>query len=141
MQNSALVLQHGLRPIGVSPTRSYILIQRKIARLGLTVLGLAVGLSFLTTNEASAKGCNGVVNQLVWGCAPWDNNNGPQFPNYKKKGEAAKPAAAPQPAVAQPQRGISPNASSGIVSGGAGNIVSGGAGNIVSGGAGNAVHK
>ena len=34
-------------------------------------------------SPASARGCNGVVNPLVWGCAPWDNNNGPSFPNYR----------------------------------------------------------
>ena len=33
---------------------------------------------------AAAAGCNGVVNPLVWGCAPWDNNNGPNYPYYKK---------------------------------------------------------
>lgn len=32
-----------------------------------------------------ASGCNGVVNIFVWGCAPWDNNNGPKYPYYRKK--------------------------------------------------------
>jgi hypothetical protein len=110
--------------------------------LGLAVLGVTAGLSMLATNEAGAKGCNGVVDQLKWGCAAWDNNNGPQYPHYKKKStSAAKPAAAAQPVVAPPKHVVAPNAPSGIVSGGAGNIVSGGAGNIVSGGAGNAVRK
>ncbi len=35
-------------------------------------------------STAAAAGCNGVVNPLVWHCAPWDNNNGPQFPYFKK---------------------------------------------------------
>ncbi len=30
-------------------------------------------------------GCNGVTNIFVWGCAPWDNNNGPKFPYFKKR--------------------------------------------------------
>lgn len=35
------------------------------------------------TAPALAAGCNGVVNPFVWGCAPWDNNNGAQHPYYK----------------------------------------------------------
>lgn len=73
------------------------MIQRKIARLGLAALGLTIGASLLTIDEASAKGCNGVVNPAVWGCAPWDNNNGPKFPNYK----APASAASKPPAVAK----------------------------------------
>ena len=46
--------------------------------------------------SAAAAGCNGVVNQLVWGCAAWDNNNGPQYPNWK----GAPPARAPAPPLA-----------------------------------------
>lgn len=33
----------------------------------------------------AGTGCNGIINPFVWGCAPWDNNNGPQFPYYQKK--------------------------------------------------------
>ena len=33
----------------------------------------------------AGTGCNGVVNVFVWGCAPWDNNNGPKYPYYRKK--------------------------------------------------------
>ena len=119
------------------------MIQRKIARLGLAVFGVAAGLTFLAPNEANAKGCNGVVDQMKWGCAAWDNNNGPEFPHYKKKSNAAaKPAVAvARPVTAPPKQVIAPNAASGVVSGGSGNIISGGAGNIISGGAGNAVRK
>ena len=46
----------------------------------------------LTTGTAGAAGCNGVVNQFVWGCAAWDNNNGPQYPNYKPPKQAPQPA-------------------------------------------------
>lgn len=44
-----------------------------------------VAAGVFATPAAAARGCNGVVNPLVWGCAPWDNNNGPQFPYFKKK--------------------------------------------------------
>ncbi len=44
---------------------------------------LVVAASFTSVSSASAAGCNGVVNPAVWGCAPWDNNNGPKYPNYK----------------------------------------------------------
>ena len=33
----------------------------------------------------AGTGCNGVVNFFVWYCAPWDTNNGPQFPYYTKR--------------------------------------------------------
>lgn len=46
---------------------------------------LAVAAAFVATPAAAGTGCNGVVNVFVWGCAPWDNNNGPQFPYYRKK--------------------------------------------------------
>jgi hypothetical protein len=36
-------------------------------------------------SPASAAGCNGVVNIFVWGCAPWDNNNGKNHPYFRKK--------------------------------------------------------
>lgn len=43
---------------------------------------IAAGMSLAT--PATAGGCNGVVSILEWGCAPWDNNNGPQYRYYKK---------------------------------------------------------
>ena len=70
---------------------------------------------------ASAAGCNGVVDQFKWGCAAWDNNNGPQYPNYKPPKQASQPAqpkttvkAAPAHQAQQPK--IAPNASAGIIS-------------------------
>jgi hypothetical protein len=117
--------------------------RKKVARLGFAAAaGLVAGVSFLTANEASAKGCNGVVSPMEWGCAAWDNNNGPEFPHYKKKASAAKPATAPaQPVVAPPKQVVAPNAGAGIISGGAGNAVPKNSSGIISGGAGNAVHK
>ena len=51
------------------------------ARLAL-VATASITATVLAT-PAVAGGCNGVVNPFVWGCAPWDSNNGPQFPYYK----------------------------------------------------------
>ena len=48
-----------------------------ISAASLIALGFAA--------PAHAAGCNGVVNVFVWGCAPWDNNNGPRYPYFKKK--------------------------------------------------------
>ena len=104
--------------------------QRKVARFGFAVVGLAAGLSFVAT-EAAARGCNGVVNQLEWGCAAWDNNNGPQYPHYKGNAPAAKPAAAA--AAATPKPVLVPNAGAGIVAQGGGNIVAQGGGNLKNG--------
>jgi hypothetical protein len=54
----------------------------KIFGLGV----LAVGGLVMAAGQAQASGCNGHVNVAEWGCAPWDNNNGPQFPHYQKPG-------------------------------------------------------
>jgi hypothetical protein len=52
---------------------------RKLAALAATLAAVA-GIA-----PAQAAGCNGVVEFFRWSCAPWDNNNGPQFPYYRKK--------------------------------------------------------
>lgn len=44
----------------------------------------AVG-TVLASTPVLAAGCNGVVDVFRWGCAPWDNNNGPRYPYYKTK--------------------------------------------------------
>jgi hypothetical protein len=105
--------------------------------LRLTCLAAAVSVTGIAAPAIAGTGCNGVVNVFVWGCAPWDNNNGPQFPYFKKK------------VIELPKEGTQIVTKNGaqmalrggvyypIVAGGAGNIVAGGAGNIVAGGAGN----
>jgi hypothetical protein len=91
-------------------------------------------LALSATGPAAAAGCNGVVNPLVWGCAAWDNNNGPQYPNYRAP---ARSNAAPQVTRGNASGIISNNATQGITTQRGAGIVSGGAGNIVAGGAGN----
>jgi hypothetical protein len=124
------------------------MIQRKTASVGLAILGLAAGISFLGSNDAGAKGCNGVVNQLEWGCAAWDNNNGPEYPHYKKPASAQPAAKTPAPAVAAPSAAaVQPRAAAPIISTNGGGIVAQGGGNavsksgIVAQGGGNAVGK
>lgn len=53
-------------------------------RLGILPV-LAAVVYFLpgSATPAWSNGCNGVVDQLKWGCAIWDNNNGPQYPHYQ----------------------------------------------------------
>ena len=53
----------------------------------MKVLSLAAGAGIAVTiaTPAQAAGCNGVVNPFVWGCAPWDNNNGPRYPYYRTR--------------------------------------------------------
>jgi hypothetical protein len=105
-----------------------------LSAASLGILGIAT-----PTNAAAIRGCNGVVNPLVWGCAPWDNNNGPQFP-YHKTTRIEIPRAQAQIVV---QNGVQmvKDLRSGqvhpIVAGGAGNIVAGGAGNVIAVGRGN----
>ena len=115
------------------------MVQRNIVFAASALLVTGV----LTAGPASAAGCNGVVNQLVWGCAAWDNNNGPQFPNYKAPRQAAQPA--PRPTHVVPQQAqrpvIAPNSSAGIVAAGGGNAQQRAQAGIVAAGGGNAVNK
>ena len=78
---------------------------------------------------AAAAGCNGVVNPFVWGCAFWDNNNGPKYPYYKKQ-QVYVPAKG---ARIETHSGVQMVQHQGkwlpIVAVGAGNIVAVGAGN------------
>ena len=58
---------------------------RSFSALRIAAL-LAVAAGGVTATPALAgNGCNGVVNIFVWGCAPWDNNNGSRFPYYRKQ--------------------------------------------------------
>jgi hypothetical protein len=61
----------------------------------------------LAAVDASAKGCNGHVDVREWGCAPWDNNNGPKFPHYQAPRRAAPaPVAKVAPTVPQQHAGV-----------------------------------
>ena len=52
----------------------------------LVPVALVAAFAGLSATPASAgTGCNGIINPFVWGCAPWDNNNGAQYPYFKKK--------------------------------------------------------
>jgi hypothetical protein len=116
--------------------------QRKLAPVALAILGVAAGASLLGANDASAKGCNGYVNQLEWGCAPWDNNNGPQYPHYKKpEAQPAKPAAAPTVPAPSVAAGANARPAAPIISTNGGGLVAQGGGNLVAQGGGNAVNK
>lgn len=54
-------------------------------------------------------GCNDHVNQLQWGCAAWDHNWGPQYPNWNPNWKQnpkygwVKPAPAPVHVQPKPQ--------------------------------------
>ena len=71
---------------------------RNIRQSALALLGVAAFLSTVVSTDAAAAGCNGVVDQFKWGCAAWDNNNGPQFPHYKPPKKAQAPARVQAPA-------------------------------------------
>jgi hypothetical protein len=104
----------------------------------LTVFAAGMGLLALSSPQAEAKGCNGYVNQFQWGCAAWDNNNGPQFPHYQAP--TAAPAARIAPAaLAHPVPATSQllKPGSNVTSPAGGKIVAQGGGNIVAQGGGN----
>lgn len=59
-----------------------------------TLFALLCGAAAMLGVSAPAHagtGCNGVINIFVWGCAPWDNNNGERYPYYRKR-QATVPA-------------------------------------------------
>ena len=95
----------------------------------LAVFGAAAMMA-VPTPASAGTGCNGVVNIFVWGCAPWDNNNGPQFP-YAHKRQTTVPANQSQIVT---KNGVPMALYNGnyypIVASGGGNIVASGGGNI-----------
>ena len=84
----------------------------------------------------AGNGCNGVVNIFVWGCAPWDNNNGNKYPYYRKK---AVTMHAPKGARIEYKDGSAVLQINGqnypVVNGAAGVVAAGGANVVASGGA------
>jgi hypothetical protein len=65
-----------------------------------TISFVATALLVGAANSASAKGCNGHVEPLRWGCAAWDNNNGPNYPYYKAPARQQAQPTVPQTALA-----------------------------------------
>jgi hypothetical protein len=135
--------------------------ERKLGYFGLTIVAVAAGGLLLTTGQANAAGCNGHVEPQTWGCAPWDNNNGPKFPHYKAPAHPAPvhhaaPAAPALRAPPAPVHHASPShprpqaptaqlpghqqpQGNGVVSQGAGNILGNSSSGVVSQGAGNLI--
>ncbi len=114
-------------------------------------LAAAAGLYFASaagaptaTAGSMAQGCNGVVNILVWGCAPWDNNNGPKYPYYRKKKQNL-PANQTQIVDRNGQKmalyngQYYPLAGGNVIAPGGANVVASGGGNVVASGGGNMI--
>jgi hypothetical protein len=105
-------------------------------------LAVAAGLVIAASAAAPAyagTGCNGVVNIFQWGCAPWDNNNGPQYPYYRKRQVTMKAPSGSRITVKDGHAVVSINGTNYPVVGGASGVVSAGGGNVVSAGGGNVV--
>ena len=105
-------------------------------------LALVAGaaLACATVGSASAKGCNGVVDQLRWGCAVWDNNNGPQYPYYKAKQIHVSGLNVPEGTKLRVSGNNLVDVATGrIVAAGAGNVIAPGGGNVIAIGGGNVV--
>jgi hypothetical protein len=96
----------------------------------------------LASPASAGTGCNGVVNILVWGCAPWDNNNGPRYPYYKKQKVTLKVPQGSKITIKDGHAVVTiggrdypvVNGVSGVVSAGGGNVVAAGGGNVVAAG-------
>jgi hypothetical protein len=100
----------------------------KLSKSAITIatLGSLIALAFaLTPSPASAAGCNGYVNQAVWGCAIWDNNNGPQFPHY------VPPRPAPRAVVAPARPVLAPRPTTPVVRSNGNGLVATGGGNLI----------
>ena len=109
-----------------------------ISMTKLAVLaGATLALGAVATSASAGTGCNGHIEQQTWGCAAWDNNNGPQFKYWK-----GAPAAAAQPvapATLAPNAALVNRNGSGLAATGGGNLVATGGGNLVATGGGNLV--
>ena len=109
----------------------------------LSLAACAAAMSLFSA-PAHAGGCNSVVDIFRWGCAPWDNNNGPNYPFYRKV-QTSVPANGAQVRIKDNSAEVLVNGqwlpvvggTAAIVAQGGGNIVAQGGGNIVAAGGGN----
>jgi hypothetical protein len=116
-------------------------------RSHVRAVAVTAGLVTVGMTAAPAEagtGCNGVVNIFVWGCAPWDNNNGPQFPYHRKKQIDLRVPAGAKVHVKDGSAVVEFNGQkypvvggAGVVSAGGANVVSAGGANVVSAGGAN----
>jgi hypothetical protein len=102
-------------------------------------LGTAAMALVLAVSPAQAAGCNGHVNAMEWGCAPWDNNNGPQFPHYTKRAAPAhktatpaRVATPPAHAYAPPATSIQPRSGNGLIGHDGGSLIGHDGGSLIS---------
>ncbi len=115
----------------------------KKTNVRLLSLAACAAAASLFSAPAYAAGCNGVVDIFRWGCAPWDNNNGANYPFYRKV-QTSVPSGA-QVRVRDSSAEVLINGqwlpvvggTAAIVAAGGGNIVAAGGGNIVAAGGGN----
>lgn len=104
--------------------------------VGTAVLLSAVGVS---APAYAGTGCNGVVNIFVWGCAPWDNNNGPKYAYYKKRQVSMRVPQGAKITIKDGHAVVTVNGRNYPVIGGANGVVAAGGGNVVAAGGGNVV--
>ncbi len=108
----------------------------------LAIAIACAGTATFASPAYAGTGCNGVVNIFVWGCAPWDNNNGPKYPYYKKQQTSLQ---APRGSKITIKDGYAMvningrdypvvNGANGVVAAGGGNVVAAGGGNVVAAG-------
>lgn len=97
----------------------------------LIVCAAAIGFAAAATPAYAGTGCNGVVNPFVWGCAPWDNNNGPKYPYYNKT-QVTRPKVEVQ-IIVQDGRQFAKDLRTGqvapVIAAGGGNVITLGGGN------------
>jgi len=106
----------------------------------LAAVAIAIAATGVVASPAYAgTGCNGVVNIFVWGCAPWDNNNGPKYPYYKKRATSVQAPRGSKITVKDGHAMVNIGGREYPVVGGVSSVVASGGGNVVAAGGGNVV--
>ena len=109
-------------------------------RIKLLAAAIACAAPFAFAAPAYAgTGCNGVVNIFVWGCAPWDNNNGPQFPYYKKQQTTIQVPKGSRITVKDGHAMVNVNGKEYPVVNGVAGVVASGGGNVIAPGGANVI--
>lgn len=109
---------------------------RWIRAVSAAVLVSAIGVA---APAYAGTGCNGVVNIFVWGCAPWDNNNGANHPYYKKRDVEMRVPTGSKITLKDSYAFVTVNGRNYPVIGGTSGVVAAGGGNVVAAGGGNVV--
>ncbi len=113
--------------------------KRTISLVRVAAVAAVVAGGLASAPAMAGNGCNGVVNVFVWGCAPWDNNNGAKYPYYRKSVVNKTVPQGAQIKIDGQNAMVNVNGDWKPVDGGAAAVIAAGGGNVVASGGGNVV--